>query len=408
MAMRRLICLTLLLCFLAAPAWAKPLAPNEVRVYKFPDFVGSYRSFILPPNKPNLVIPDLGPDWSNKIKSIRSGKDVSVWTFDRTGLEGNDFNRMRPYFWLGIAVTSAKGIPVKPASHTGNVGKRWQNRIKSLLIFPRKYQRPPGAVLLGHPPIGAVMKKSQVFNFSTANLYTSPNVPFRRYAYLPMVLDGHGKIVGFRNMGPFIKGRTVALWLSEGPVNVTLYNEPDFRGQSRRFPGDGSSQRYYNLMLYGMSGRIRSVRLGAEGPMPGLKTVAGAVKPAAPPSDGMKQGYVTGVIKPGPKPGMTTGKVAQPNIGNLLKAQTPQLGGSFTDSQGVKWNFGQKGADIWWRAPQARLFGFGKVQGNSLTTDIAHESNRSNKWQLTGQITRMGSQNRALEIKLSDGNVLKR
>ena len=400
MIIKHLIGFALLLCFLATSAWAKPLAPNEVRVYKFPDYVGSYRSFILPPNKPNLVIPDLGPDWSDKIKSIRSGKDVSVWTFDRTGLEGNDFNRMRPYFWQGIAVTGAKDIPAKPASHTGNVGKRWKNRIKSLLIFPRKYQRPPGAVLLGHPPIGAVMKKGQVFNYSTANPYTSLNVPFRRYAYLPIVLDGHGKPVGFRNISSFIKGRAVVLWLSEGPVTVTSYSEPDFRGQSRHFPGDGSDQRYYNLMIYGMNGRIQSVRVGADGPMPALN------------SGGMKQGYITGVIKPEPKPrpkpGMTTGKVAQPNIGNLLKAQTPQLGGSFTDSQGIKWNFGQKGPDIWWRAPQAKLFGFGKVQGRSLTTDIAHESNRNNKWQITGQITRMGSQNRALEIKLSDGNVLKR
>ena len=82
--------------------------------------------------------------------------------------------------------------------------------------------------------------------------------------------------------------------------------------------------------------------------------------------------------------------------------------GTWKDIHGNQYNFGQKGNEFWWRAPELKLYGQGTIDGDAIQNEIYAETNHQLKGKVSGELKVIRLDGVAGRIEWSDGMVFTR
>lgn len=202
------------------------VAPNEVCVYEFMDYVGGHKCFKLYPNMRYRLVPNVGV-LEDKIRSVQVGSDVGVTLFRHKTFGGNwvskwEHDRFLDEDELGgeissIIVTQRKGdFSYLPGVQTTTGG----TKPKYLKFFP-------------------LPERSNEFEARYSDLGF--------YSDKPVAIDIYGE------------------------VEVTLYEHDNFKGDPLTLPGAGYEYHQYpehfNLKFFEFSNKVSSLVVRVPNPI---------------------------------------------------------------------------------------------------------------------------------------------
>jgi hypothetical protein len=234
----------LFLASLPAPARAGgptrctgPLADNELRVYQYPDYVGTCLSWTLDDGERQVLVQSFPrSQLGNRTGSLQLGSKVSVSLFDRERFVEN-----KPYWRL----FGPEGWHELFTSNTKKLPKRTLHQVRSLILFPRGLPYPRGVMLVRYTR-AYKLDPTSIANPRWTQFFPLPQQARARVARYDVdrrlndasdYLQFHMCFVG----------------------SATLYRDPRGRGRSVTFPGATGCKRRYTLRDYGMAHTVSSV-----------------------------------------------------------------------------------------------------------------------------------------------------
>ena len=173
-------------------------APNEVIIYDQADYAGSSKSIKLERGMRHKLVRILG-DWDDQISSVMVGSEVSIVLFQHADFMGK----------YKVTETDLESI-----GHVGNTDM--DDKASSLIIFPRRpwgQELPDGVLLRAYHP----------------KWYLKG-----RRAFFPLPEKETEVIARYPYVGDRINNRSQVL-STDGPVEVMLYEQPNFMGKSLMF-----------------------------------------------------------------------------------------------------------------------------------------------------------------------------
>jgi hypothetical protein len=239
----------------------------------------------------------------------------------------------------------------------------FNDRISSLIVFPKKLAHPQGVDLL-------IPKKS---GWASAG---------KEVSFYPLPEPASSSEARYAAIGDYWNDKAVAIRLY-GPVEVVLYKNVHFQDPSMKFPGMLGAKDYYILKDYQFdkvtSSLIVRTRATAQAPSPP------AIQPVKP-------------LQPTEKP-IQPLKPIQPPITLITKIQ-----GKWFSNIGVVYHIKQNGNNFTWLAKGGKEVGHGNISGSNLS---ATWQGPGGSGQATGTVKQMQG-NQATRIEWNNGVVFKR
>jgi hypothetical protein len=360
-----------------AQGYAQPPAPNEVIVYEDIDYLGNYRSWKLEPGMRQKLVSYVGDDFNNRISSLRVGSDVGVAVFDDASYGG--------VYVLFEDTSSAHKVP------TGDYFDAINDRISSLIIYPKKMKGPLGVLLGG--PIASFLS----FTPPDTRFFPLPEMMNLASAKFPILgpewddLFDYGMILPAPNSPDY-----------GGYVEVVLYEQANFGGKSVTIPWRAPAGSYplfpipsgdegiFELANYEFAAIASSLELHWVN--------TSSAHATAPPASDVKKTLPDKTPAP---PGSQTAKAP------LYKKLPPPssgvtdtgLTGQWNSNIGVIYEIQQSGSNFTWSVPSLNQSGTGTVSGNIVTMN-------GPGWTVRGMITDTDTSGKATKIIGENGVVL--
>ena len=187
-----ILALTAVLVCSLGPGWASGLGPREITLWEHGDFSGRNMVWVLDPSLRHKLVPEL-PEWFNdRTSSIQVGSDLNVALFQHANYAG----------------------PSTVYTVSGRMNSYWNDKVSSLVIFPKAYTQPLGAVLSdsGFNTITGYERRMQFFPIPEPLKYHEANYPV---------------------LGDYINDRAQHVKIHGPNVQVTLYEDAHFEGYPR-------------------------------------------------------------------------------------------------------------------------------------------------------------------------------
>ena len=358
------------------PARAQKPGPNEIIVYEDIDYLGTQSSWKLEPGMRQKLVPYVGADLNDRISSLRVGSDVGVAVFDDASYGG--------VYVLFEDTSSAHKVP------TGDYFDAINDRISSLIIYPKKMKGPLG-VLLGGPIVS----------------FLSFTPPDTRFFPLPEMMNLAS--AKFPTLGPewddlFDYGMILPAPNSPdygGYVEVVLYEQANFGGKNVTLPWRAPDGFIFPLPPVGEEGIFELADLDFAAIASSLELHWVNTSPAhaiAPPASDAKKTLPDKTPAP---PGLQTAKAP------LYKKLPPPssgvtdtgLTGQWNSNIGVVYEIQQSGTNFTWSVPSLSQSGTGTVSGNIVTMS-------GPGWTVRGVITDTDASGKPIKIVGENGVVL--
>jgi len=213
---------------LAPPLCAqRPPAANEVAVYEHVNYVGNQLIYTLEPGMRQKLVPYIPNPLADNISSIQVGANVGVAFW-------NSYN----FFGDGNAtLQSINNLSVMPKHH---------DKIMSLIIFPKEWAYPMGALILRTDyglPLGQFFPAAEKM---TDRITSYPDIGY--------VFNDHTQVLHVR---PDIMNHPI-----HNQVIVKLCEHKNFGGKCLTFPGPGGSASHtFQLYDYQFSDKTSSLQV---------------------------------------------------------------------------------------------------------------------------------------------------
>lgn len=188
-----------------------PIRPPEekdawtVTVYEHPNYRGKSKTFTIMPGRCQAMEVYLkGIGWDDKISSVEVGKNVAVYLFEHPSYSGRDirFDASAPY-----------------------VGKEFDDKASSIIVFPKAMVYPMGVWLIGDHTVFRYVHDSEVSDPEYYNK-CSCKTGFTGHPKLRYFNDDATKVV-LPRINPLSPP-----W---GYMEVELFEHPDAKGRSVKF-----------------------------------------------------------------------------------------------------------------------------------------------------------------------------
>ena len=263
-----------------APLRAQATGATDVTLFTEQNFGGQAQSWTLPPDKPYLLVPDLGPTLRGDVGSARVGAQVGIALFQKPFFESND-NRCGPeigsstypdLWWTGLTATFE---PAFSAGNSASQNAAFESQdYGSMILFRRDLGPPPGLLLMerssytnwacGSPllssyhnrlflPIPEAPESGRCYNLETGLLTEDSQtlqLNFKRsdrvYFMLPEMVNE-----GFNSQ--------------RHRLRATLFDAPNCAGEHVSFPRGRGNELFYLLSKNEYRNRARSVLVSYEG-----------------------------------------------------------------------------------------------------------------------------------------------
>jgi hypothetical protein len=357
------------------PARAQKPGPNEIIVYEDIDYLGTQSSWKLEPGMRQKLVPYVGADLNDRISSLRVGSDVGVAVFDDASYGG--------VYVLFEDTSSAHKVP------TGDYFDAINDRISSLIIYPKKMKGPLG-VLLGGPIVRFLS-----FTPPDTRFFPLPEMMNQASAKFPMLgpewddLFDYGMIMPAPNSPDY-----------GGYVEVVLYEQANFGGKSVTIPWRAPAGSIFPLPPVGEEGIFELADLDFVAIASSLElhwVNTSSAHATAPPASNAKKTLPDKTQAP---PGLQTAKA--PLDKKLLPPSSgvtdAGISGQWNSNIGVVYEIQQSGNNFTWSVPSLNQSGTGTVSGNIVTMS-------GPGWTVKGTITETDASGRPTKI-VGENNVI--
>jgi len=365
--MKKILLTVLVASFLAASLNAQSVAPNEVKVFRHPDFIGDSASYKVEEGMRHKLVVFLG-DLDNEISSMLIGSDVAVMAFKESS-----YNDILP----GVLYNGKMLFPQE--MNLKDFSGQWNDSISSLVIFRVEDFK---KILYDRDPFGVYMYKS----LADGNLVST-------FVPLPESVDKievrHGILTSdWDNVVDY-------LYMHED-MEITLYDEPQFQGESLYLPGgapDLIPKFGYGKEWHFHFGKYDFVRKASSF----VVRVRGAVP--APPE---RTGGGTGTTHRAPPAGDAP-KTVQMKLGTIA-VDPINIAGTWKSNIGSVYEIIQNKDKFTWKVTAKSQTGEGTITGDSLSATWVDPQGRGGA---KGKII-LDGQGKAIRIQWSNGVVFTR
>jgi hypothetical protein len=359
-----------IISFLAVSINAQGISPNEVRVFRHPDFMGDSATYILQDEMRHKLVASLG-DLDNSISSILIGSDVAVMVFSESG-----FNNILP----GVLYNGKMLFPEK-MSLKGFSGE-WNDSISSLVVFrmrdfgQMRYNRDPWGIYL---LVSSALKKQGHNWIRFIPLPESQKEIEARHALLGVEWDNKTDYVFLHRQ-----------------LEVTLYDLPKFQGNPLHLPGAAPEKLsssvgepnvlHFALGKYDFSEKASSL----------IAKIRGAVPP--PPERGT-QGETAGTTHRAPPAGGASKPV--PMKLGTIKLEPINIAGTWKSNIGLVYEIAQSKDKFTWKVINLKQEGEGTITGDSISATWVDPKGRGGA---KGKII-LNEKGKSVKIQWSNGVV---
>lgn len=345
--------------FLAVSLSAQNVAPNEVRVFKHPDFVGDSASYKVEAGMRHKLASSLG-NLDNAISSILVGSDVAIMAFGNPG-----FDSILPGPALG---ETQKLLPAE-----------WNDSISSLVVFRKKDF---GELLSNRDPYGVYLIKLLPGNRG-------------QFRFIPLPEEGEDVETRHALLGADWDDQVSDIQMGR-KVEITLFDGPKFQGEPLYLPGASpnlvngvgvASQLSFHLGKYDFSNRASSLIVRVYG---------------APPETPERTGGGTGATHRAPPAGEAA-KPVEMKLGTI-KLEPIDISGIWKSNIGLVYDISQNKDKFTWRVRGQSQIGEGTIAGDSVNVIWTDPKGRGGA---QGKIT-LDRSGKAVRIQWSNGVVFTR
>jgi len=250
--------------------------PNEIILYQDFEFTEEIGRWSLPQGQAYLLIKEIG-DAASTVGALAVGANLGALLFtlphfaskdDRCGPRvGSDPNP--GLWWLGM---TTEPVPAQPAIEKGSVyhTELRSPQYRSLIVYRRDLGPPPGALFLErriyYNRSCAQLSHSSYYNrvFVPADPEVGKAVCFNLAAVSQSSIAGADTpklkrvsdlyLLAPRHLSP-------DYWSVSHAFEVSLFDEENCAGSSKRFASEDKVNRAFTIQDYGLFGRVRSARI---------------------------------------------------------------------------------------------------------------------------------------------------
>jgi len=363
--MKKGLLMVLMAALLAASLNAQSVAPNEVRVFKHPNYIGDSASYKVEDGMRHKLVSFLGP-LDNDISSMLIGSEVVVMPFTEANFNNN-------YRTLSVIDGSMLNL--------GKLSGPFNDSIRSLVVFRKSDFEVYGTY---KDPWGAYLGKSHC-----------PGNYCSRFIPLPEQI----KDVEVRHglLGSEWKKAFYVIVNLYDQLEITLYDQPYFQGKSLYLPGaapeklprDPKMPNYMHFPLeqYEFEGKQSSLILRVRGAVP-------------PPPE--RTGGGTGTTHRAPPAGDAP-KTVQMKLGTIA-VDPINIAGTWKSNIGSVYEIVQNKDKFTWKVTAKSQTGEGTITGDSISATWVDPQGRGGA---KGKII-LDGQGKAIRIQRSNGVVFTR
>jgi hypothetical protein len=220
----------------------KPIAANEVAVYEHINFEGNQEIYALEPGMRQKLVRLLPNTVDQKISSIQVGANVGV------------------AFWTDSWFTATGNVTIQSINLSSK--SEYNDRIRSIIIFPKEWAAPMGALLISKekdPSTG------QVFS----QFFPAPEKMTDRIA--DNDANASYPLPGYVSILTYLRDKTDVVYVWPDKLNHPIHNQiyvklceqTNFKGKCITLPPDsgGSPSHTFKLSDYPYSGKVLSLQV---------------------------------------------------------------------------------------------------------------------------------------------------
>ncbi len=364
----------ILLVSLAVSLNAQNVAPNEVRVFRHPNYIGDSASYKVEDGMRHKLVNFLG-SLDNKISSMLVGSDVAVMPF----LEANFCNGSTRLHVIHAGKLLANGSTMDLRELQGP----YIDSISSLIVF-RKSDF--GVYLNDEDPWGVWLGRSYISNAT----YLSRFIP------LPEQEKDFEARHGLLGVG-WDKVHLIVTFYTQ--LEITFYDQPYFQGKSLYLPGaapetlppvnpGAPNVLQFDLEQYEFGGKQSSLILRVRGAVP------------APPE---REGGGTGTVHRAPPAGGEAPKPVELKLGTIT-VEPISIAGTWKSNIGLVYEITQSKDKFTWKVLGQNQAGEGTITGKAVSVTWTDTKGRGGA---KGKII-LDRQGKAVRIEWTNGVVFTR
>ena len=355
--------------FLAASMNAQSVAPNEVKVFRHPDWIGDSASYKVEEGMRHKLVVFLG-NLDNDISSMLIGAEVAVMAF-----QDSDFNN-----WFPGVITNQDTAYFKKGYLQGFKGQ-WNDSISSLVVFRVKDFN---QLRYDQDPWGVYLYKS----------FSSSKGSYEGNRFIPMPEDIKEIEVRHGLLGNDWDNKLDYVRLHR-QLEITLYDQVQFQGEMVYLPGAspeslpsfGFQDLHFPLGRYDFAEKASSLVLRIRGAVP-------------PPPE--RKGGGSGTVHRAPPAGDTP-KTVQMKLGTI-NLGIADISGVWKSNIGLVYEIVQDNDKFTWIVTIQNQLGEGLITGDSIS---ATWSDRKGRGSAKGKIIK-NREGKAIRIEWSNGVVFTR
>ncbi len=368
--MRIVSSLVIFLCLFTAPILAQGIAPNEVKVFEHDDFVGQSLSFSLEPGMRHKLVWSLG-DMDDRISSILVGANVEVMVFNH----GNFADTWTTF------TANKYSIGKQDSIYDDDID--WNDTISSLIVYPK--QEKDFVMNIPSDVYG-------VFMSNEGNLFRSSKIRF-----FPMPEQTSVTEAKFASFGEDMNDVFDTVLLHK-KIEVTLFEDVDFKGKSLYLPGGylESDKHLFELDDYEFDDISSSLVVGLRG-LSSLKVTGTVIPPSKKEEAQIRPNIISR------RSGVDTKPTIKVKPGDI---QPPilDIGGMWESNIGRIYNIEQTGESFTWTVLSLLQVGKGTITGTTI--EASWEGN-AGTGSAKGKII-LDESGKPIRIEWSNGVVFKR